>query len=252
MRAAECLGASRAQVFRHVIVPGALPFIFTGLQISVGVAWFSLVAAEMVSGQYGLGYVINTSYSLVRYSDHHHRDDHLGRGRLRCTSALVRVVGDLADAVARARAGAAGAGMTAAPFIQGDSPARSTAWPDVTRVPGKEPAPVTEPAPTRGAIRIENVVKIYGGRSEAVTAVDGCSLDIAAGEIFMVVGPSGCGKTTLLNAVAGFHDISGGRILRWTARCCATARGRKPPEVRTGWWCSRTGPCSPGGPTSRT
>jgi NitT/TauT family transport system permease protein len=67
VRAASCLGAKRWQVFRHVIVPGALPFIFTGLQISVGVAWFSLVAGEMVSGQYGLGYVINTSYTMVRY-----------------------------------------------------------------------------------------------------------------------------------------------------------------------------------------
>jgi NitT/TauT family transport system permease protein len=67
IRAASCLGAKRWQVFRHVIVPGSLPFIFTGLQISVGVAWFSLVAGEMVSGQYGLGYVINTSYTMVRY-----------------------------------------------------------------------------------------------------------------------------------------------------------------------------------------
>lgn len=66
-RAASCLGATRWQIFRHVIVPGAMPFIFTGLQISVGVAWFSLVAGEMVSGQYGLGYVINTSYTMVRY-----------------------------------------------------------------------------------------------------------------------------------------------------------------------------------------
>ena len=65
--AATCLGASRWQVFRHVIVPGALPFIFTGLQISTGVAWFSLAAAEMVSGQFGLGYVINTSYTMVQY-----------------------------------------------------------------------------------------------------------------------------------------------------------------------------------------
>jgi NitT/TauT family transport system permease protein len=65
--AARCLGASRAQVFRHVIVPGALPFIFTGLQISIGVAWFSLAAAEMVSGQFGLGYLINTSYTMVQY-----------------------------------------------------------------------------------------------------------------------------------------------------------------------------------------
>jgi ABC-type nitrate/sulfonate/bicarbonate transport system permease component len=67
VRAAYCLGAKRPQVFRHVIVPGAMPFIFTGLQISVGVAWFSLVAGEMVSGQYGLGYLINTSYTMVQY-----------------------------------------------------------------------------------------------------------------------------------------------------------------------------------------
>jgi NitT/TauT family transport system permease protein len=65
--AARCLGAGRLDVFRHVILPGALPFIFTGLEVSIGVAWFSLVAAEMVSGQFGLGYVINTSYTMVQY-----------------------------------------------------------------------------------------------------------------------------------------------------------------------------------------
>lgn len=63
-RAAGCLGASRWGIFRHVVVPGALPFVFTGLQISIGVAWFSLVAAEMVSGDYGLGYLINYSYVI--------------------------------------------------------------------------------------------------------------------------------------------------------------------------------------------
>lgn len=61
-RAAGCLGSSRWQIFCNVVVPGALPFIFTGLQISIGIAWFSLVAAEMVSGDFGLGYLILTSY----------------------------------------------------------------------------------------------------------------------------------------------------------------------------------------------
>jgi NitT/TauT family transport system permease protein len=65
--AAGCLGASPWKTFWHVIVPGALPFVFTGLQISIGVAWFSLAAAEMVSGQFGLGYLINTSYTMVQY-----------------------------------------------------------------------------------------------------------------------------------------------------------------------------------------
>lgn len=94
VRAAQCLGASRVQVFAYVILPGALPFIFTGLQISIGVAWFSLVAAEMVSGQYGLGYVINTSYTMVRYPT-------IVIGMITLgvvgyvTSALVRAAGDL-------------------------------------------------------------------------------------------------------------------------------------------------------------
>ena len=61
-RAAGCLGSKPHHVFFHVVVPGALPFIFTGLQISIGVAWFSLVAAEMVSGDYGLGYLIVDAY----------------------------------------------------------------------------------------------------------------------------------------------------------------------------------------------
>ncbi len=93
VRAANCLGADRWQVFRHVIIPGALPFIFTGLQISIGVSWFSLVAAEMVSGQYGLGYVIWTSYVMVRYPT-----IVIGMVTLGIvgyvTSALVRIAGD--------------------------------------------------------------------------------------------------------------------------------------------------------------
>jgi ABC-type nitrate/sulfonate/bicarbonate transport system permease component/CRP-like cAMP-binding protein len=92
-RAAYCLGASRWQTFRHVIVPGAMPFIFTGLQISVGVAWFSLVAAEMVSGQFGLGYVINTSYTMVRYPTIVIGMITLGAvGYI--TSAMIRMAGD--------------------------------------------------------------------------------------------------------------------------------------------------------------
>ena len=65
---------------------------------------------------------------------------------------------------------------------------------------------------TKGAIRIDDVVKIYDPNGAAVMAVDHCSIDIPAGEICMIVGPSGCGKTTLLNAIAGFHDITAGSI----------------------------------------
>lgn len=66
-RAAGCLGAKPRHIFLHVVVPGAMPFVFTGLQISVGVAWFSLVAAEMISGDFGLGYMIMDSYMVNKY-----------------------------------------------------------------------------------------------------------------------------------------------------------------------------------------
>lgn len=66
-RAARCLGANKRHIFFKVVVPGALPFIFTGLQIGMGVAWFSLVAAEMLSGEYGLGYLVWDSYVLIQY-----------------------------------------------------------------------------------------------------------------------------------------------------------------------------------------
>jgi len=65
----------------------------------------------------------------------------------------------------------------------------------------------------KGAISIRDVVKIYDPKGLAVMAVDHCSLEIKPGEICMIVGPSGCGKTTLLNAIAGFHEISSGEIL---------------------------------------
>jgi NitT/TauT family transport system ATP-binding protein len=70
----------------------------------------------------------------------------------------------------------------------------------------------TSPNMGRGQISINDVVKIYDPEGAAVMAVDHCSLEIAAGEICMIVGPSGCGKTTLLNAIAGFHSIDSGSI----------------------------------------
>ena len=91
-RAAGCLGSKKHHVFLNVVVPGALPFIFTGLQISIGVAWFSLVAAEMISGDFGLGYMIMDSYMVNKYTTMVMAMLTLGMvGWI--TSAMVRVAG---------------------------------------------------------------------------------------------------------------------------------------------------------------
>src|SRR5947207_9373004 len=77
---------------------------------------------------------------------------------------------------------------------------------------------------TRGHILIEDVVKSYGTGAAAVLAVDHCTLEIEAGEICMIVGPSGCGKTTLLHAIAGFHEITSGRIVMDGEVLCSTEK----------------------------
>ena len=69
VRAAQCLGAREASIFREVYFPATLPHVFTGLTVGMGVAWVSLIAAEMISGQFGIGYFTWEAYSLVQYAD---------------------------------------------------------------------------------------------------------------------------------------------------------------------------------------
>lgn len=66
-RAAQCLGLRQWDTLVNVIVPGALPYIFVGLQIGVAACWFSLVASEIVSGQTGIGYQIWQAYYYQQY-----------------------------------------------------------------------------------------------------------------------------------------------------------------------------------------
>jgi NitT/TauT family transport system permease protein len=68
-RAAECLGARQSSVFIEVLLPASLSDIFAGLNIGMGVAWVSLIAAEMISGQSGVGYFTWNAYSLIQYPD---------------------------------------------------------------------------------------------------------------------------------------------------------------------------------------
>jgi sulfonate transport system permease protein len=62
--AAMVSGAGRWHVFRHVILPGALPQIFVGLRVAAGVSVLTLVGVEFVFGSKGLGYLINNSRTI--------------------------------------------------------------------------------------------------------------------------------------------------------------------------------------------
>lgn len=66
IHAAYSMGATRWQVIRHIILINALPEILTGMRIGIGFGWTTLVAAEMVAAQAGLGFmVLNAAEFLV-------------------------------------------------------------------------------------------------------------------------------------------------------------------------------------------
>lgn len=65
IRAVQSLGANRLQVLRYVILPSALPQILTGIRIGLGVGWSTLVAAELVAAQQGLGFMVQSAAQFL-------------------------------------------------------------------------------------------------------------------------------------------------------------------------------------------
>ena len=67
IRASHSLGASNRQILRNVILPNALPEILTGARIAIGVCWGTLVAAEMLAGTTGIGFIENVARTVSDY-----------------------------------------------------------------------------------------------------------------------------------------------------------------------------------------
>jgi taurine transport system permease protein len=66
LHAAYSMGASHWQVIRHVILPAALPEILVGMRIAIGFGWTTLVAAEMVAANVGLGQMVLNASNFLR------------------------------------------------------------------------------------------------------------------------------------------------------------------------------------------
>ncbi|GAA2577667.1 ABC transporter permease [Actinomadura fulvescens] len=65
--AVRTLGGSRARVLAAVVLPGVLPGVFGGLSVGMGVAWICVISAEMISGDFGVGYRTWQAYTIVDY-----------------------------------------------------------------------------------------------------------------------------------------------------------------------------------------
>jgi NitT/TauT family transport system permease protein/sulfonate transport system permease protein len=65
LNAALCLGAGARLIMTDILLPAALPRILTGLRVGVGIAWTSVIAAEMVGTREGLGYAIQLNRTML-------------------------------------------------------------------------------------------------------------------------------------------------------------------------------------------
>lgn len=65
INAARSFGATRFQLLRHVILPGAVPSILTGIRIALGAGWSTLVAAELIAASRGLGFMIQSAAQFL-------------------------------------------------------------------------------------------------------------------------------------------------------------------------------------------
>ncbi len=63
---AQIFGAGKLEILWKIAIPSALPYIFTGLRVSFGMAWLGLIAAEMIAAQRGLGYMIQVARNFAR------------------------------------------------------------------------------------------------------------------------------------------------------------------------------------------
>ncbi|MBP2586407.1 NitT/TauT family transport system permease protein [Streptomyces sp. PvR006] len=136
------LGGSRARVLFSVVLPGALPGIFGGLSVGIGVSWICVISAEMISGEYGVGYRTWQDYTVVDYPGVFVGMATIGAlGWLTSTAVEAlgrRVTAWLPRPTARGTAGgpARGAG-TSAPA----APPPTSASVSAVRRPEKEPVP---------------------------------------------------------------------------------------------------------------
>jgi ABC-type nitrate/sulfonate/bicarbonate transport system permease component len=65
VQAAQCLGAGRVLFVKEVLWPSALPHILTGMRIGLGTGWTAVIAAELIAGQSGLGYMIQMARMML-------------------------------------------------------------------------------------------------------------------------------------------------------------------------------------------
>jgi ABC-type nitrate/sulfonate/bicarbonate transport system permease component len=65
-RAGQCLGASQLEIFAYIVVPSAVPYIITGMRVAMASAFMSIIPAEILAADSGIGYLLQNSSMLLQ------------------------------------------------------------------------------------------------------------------------------------------------------------------------------------------
>ena len=170
---------TRDFVFR-VLYPAVVPQLITGARITLGIAWLVVVAAEMISVNSGLGFLI------VDARNAGNRYDLVVAGMV--VIGIIGLLLDRGNALARANQ------IVPLGIFGGLAWSK---WRSVYAPP---------------KLTLDHVGKIFERDGNSVSVLEDLSLEVADGEFVCFVGPSGCGKSTLLNLIGGFLAPTSGAI----------------------------------------
>ena len=166
------LKGSRWQVFTKIQLPGALPYIFSGMKVAAILAVAGAIVGEFLGSDRGLGYLM----LQVQVT--------LDTAAMFMAVILITLIGGILYLMVL--------GLERL-FVVQDAETRIAAM-------------------AESFIHLAGVKKVYRTRRAEFLAVSEVTFDVAAGELVALVGPSGCGKTTLLKILAGLHPHDAGEV----------------------------------------